>query len=95
MTAGFGGSNRRLALTGAVVALGGCRATAARGIDVKSAFECLAPTIYFEARAEPGEGKLAVGHVVTNRAQHTRFPRRVCRVVRPGGDKPGYRRQFS
>ena len=77
-----------MALLGAGVALGGSLATAApaagaaAGIDVKCEFECLAPTIYFEARGEPDEGTLAVGHVVVNRAQHTRFPRRVCKVVR-------------
>jgi spore germination cell wall hydrolase CwlJ-like protein len=93
------GPGRRLALAGAVAALGGYLATAApataAGIDVKGELECLALTIYFEARGEPDEGKLAVGHVVMNRAQHSLFPRRVCDVVRQGGDKLRYRCQFS
>ena len=90
-----------MALLGAGVALGGSLATAAPAagaavaIDIKCEFECLAPTIYFEARGEPDEGTLAVGHVVVNRAQHTRFPRRICKVVRQGGDKPRYGCQFS
>ena len=99
MKAGFRGPKRRLALAGAAVALGGCLATAApaaaAGIDVKSELECLALTIYFEARGESDEGKLAVGHVVMNRVQHSLFPRRVCEVVRQGGGKLRYHCQFS
>ncbi len=79
----------------ATAAPAGAAAGAAAGIDVKCEFECLAPTIHFEARGEPDEGTLAVGHVVVNRAQYTRFPRRVCKVVRQGGDKPRYGCQFS
>lgn len=57
--------------------------------------ECLALTIYFEARGEPDEGKLAVGHVVMNRASHPRFPEDVCKVVQQGGAKVRYRCQFT
>ncbi|MHA1152335.1 MAG: cell wall hydrolase [Alphaproteobacteria bacterium] len=94
------GAKRRLALAGAAVALGSYLATvspaaADGGVDVKSELECLALTIYFEARGEPDEGKRAVGHVVMNRAQHPLFPREVCGVVRQGGDKLRYRCQFS
>ena len=62
--------------------------------DVSEALECLALTIYFEARGEPLEGKLAVGHVVMNRALHPDFPQNVCKVVRQGGAKR-YRCQFT
>jgi len=89
---------RRLALTGIAVAFGGMLVTAtpaAAGIDVKAELECLALTIYFEARGEIDEGKLAVGHVVMNRAQHSLFPPNVCQVVRQGGDKLRYRCQFT
>jgi hypothetical protein len=55
----------------------------AAGIDVKGELECLALTIYFEARGEADEGKLAVGHVVMNRAQHPLFPRRARNTNRP------------
>ncbi len=46
---------QRLALAGTAVALGGILATAtpaaaAAGIDVRGELECLALTIYFEAR---------------------------------------------
>ncbi len=53
-------------------------------IDVPREVECLALTIYFEARGEPLEGKLAVGHVVMNRAAHPLFPGAVCAVVQQG-----------
>lgn len=104
MRAGFRDRKRRPVAVGALVgatavALGGWLATAApaaaTGIDVRGELECLALTIYFEARGESDEGKLAVGHVVMNRAQHPLFPRRVCEVVRQGGDKLRYRCQFS
>lgn len=53
--------------------------------DLTEELECLALTIYFEARGEPNEGKLAVAHVVMNRASHPLFPHDVCNVVRQGG----------
>ncbi len=64
-------------------------------IDVRGELECLALTIYFEARGETELGKLAVGHVVMNRAQNPLFPPKVCQVVRQGGEKLRYRCQFS
>ena len=52
---------------------------------------CLAQNIYFEARSEPLEGKLAVAHVVMNRVASRYFPDTVCGVVQDGtvslGDK--------
>jgi spore germination cell wall hydrolase CwlJ-like protein len=56
---------------------------------------CLALNIYFEARGEPDEGKLAVGHVVMNRVLSGRFPGTVCDVVQQGGEIRRYRCQFS
>ncbi len=87
-------------MAGAAAALGSCLTTAvpvasADWIDVKGELECLALTIYFEARGESDEGKLAVGHVVMNRAQHPLYPRKVCKVVHQGGDKLRNRCQFS
>ena len=58
------------------------------GFDIVEEIECLALTIYFEARGEPDEGKIAVGHVVMNRARHPLFPGEVCNVVRQGGETP-------
>jgi spore germination cell wall hydrolase CwlJ-like protein len=63
--------------------------------DVRQEVECLALTIYFEARGEPDEGKIAVGHVVMNRASHPLFPHKVCEVVQQGGEKLRFRCQFT
>ena len=68
---------------------------AAAGVDVRRELECLALTIYFEARGEPDEGKIAVGHVVMNRASHPLFPHKVCEVVQQGGEKLRFRCQFT
>ena len=43
--------------------------------------ECLAGAIYFETRGESLEGQLAVGHVIANRAESSRFPDSYCGVV--------------
>lgn len=57
--------------------------------------ECLALTVYFEARGEPDDGKRAVAHVVMNRVSDRRFPDTVCGVVRQGGETDRHRCQFS
>ena len=63
--------------------------------EVEEQLSCLALNIYHEARGEPGEGKLAVGHVVMNRVEDARFPASVCEVVKQGGWKRRARCQFS
>ena len=60
-----------------------------------SDLDCLALNIYFEARGEPLQGKLAVGHVVINRVGDEKFPANVCQVVLQGGEAVRYRCQFS
>ena len=50
--------------------------------------ECLAQTVYFEARGESETGKRAVASVVLNRTRHGKFPQTVCGVVRQGGETP-------
>lgn len=55
---------------------------------------CLALTIYFEARGEPRDGQVAVGHVVMNRVRDSRYPDNVCDVVQHGG-RDRYDCQFS
>lgn len=44
--------------------------------------DCLARNIFYEAGAEPIEGKVAVGMVTLNRTQDERYPQNVCGVVR-------------
>ncbi|RMD64149.1 MAG: cell wall hydrolase [Alphaproteobacteria bacterium] len=63
--------------------------------DPMEEIACLALNIYFEARGEPDDGKLAVGHVVMNRVMSERFPDTVCEVVRQGGELRRYRCQFT
>lgn len=43
---------------------------------------CLAKNIYYEAGAEPLEGKMAVAQVTMNRVEHPSFPKTVCGVVK-------------
>jgi spore germination cell wall hydrolase CwlJ-like protein len=62
--------------------------------DIDAEIACLALTIYYEARGESEQGKLAVGHVVMNRTRSTRFPARVCDVVQEGGERR-HKCQFS
>ena len=64
-------------------------------IALSDEITCLAQNIYFEARSEPTDGMLAVGHVVLNRVANKRFPDTVCEVVRQGGEQRRHRCQFS
>lgn len=43
---------------------------------------CLALNIYFEAAGESIPGKWAVGQVVLNRVESTRYPDTVCEVIK-------------
>jgi spore germination cell wall hydrolase CwlJ-like protein len=43
--------------------------------------KCLAQNIYYEARGEPFEGKVAVAQVTLNRAKSGQFPDDICQVV--------------
>lgn len=55
---------------------------------------CLAQAIYFEARGEPYEGRMAVAQVVLNRVRDRRYPGDVCAVVFQN-EKRRHRCQFS
>jgi N-acetylmuramoyl-L-alanine amidase len=54
---------------------------------IKSSFaidpetRCLAKAIYYEARGEPWQGKVAVAITTLNRVRDPRFPKTICRVV--------------
>ena len=55
------------------------------GVSVNEAeLKCMAENIYFEGRAEPMVGKIAIGHVVMNRIEDERFPDTICGVVKQG-----------
>lgn len=47
--------------------------------------QCLALTIYYEARGEPIEGQYAVADVVLNRVDDPDFPKSVCGVTYQDG----------
>ena len=49
--------------------------------DTKRHEKCLAENLYFEARGESYEGKLAVTQVVMNRVNSPKFPKDICDVI--------------
>jgi len=57
------------------------RAAAPPASAPRSSLDCMARAIYYEARAEPLKGQLAVAEVVLNRTKSGRYPRTVCGVV--------------
>lgn len=54
---------------------------------VQNEIRCLAHNIYFEARSEPTEGKMAVAHVTLNRVNSPMFPKSICDVVKQQRNK--------
>ena len=44
-------------------------------------YHCLASNIYWEARNQPLEGKLAVAEVTLNRVESIKYPKTICGVV--------------
>jgi N-acetylmuramoyl-L-alanine amidase len=83
-----------LGLAAALFAAAPARAQTTEGAP-EAEIECLALAIYFEARGEPGDGQVAVAHVVMNRLYDARYPKSVCGVVRQGGYAILNRCQFS
>jgi spore germination cell wall hydrolase CwlJ-like protein len=53
--------------------------------SLSSELNCLAVSVYYEAKSEPLAGQLAVADVVLNRTESGRFPRSVCGVVTQRG----------
>lgn len=49
-------------------------------VDYKQ-LHCLEQVIYHEARGEPIMGQVAVGQVVLNRVNHSRYPTSICQVI--------------
>ncbi|SCA57767.1 hypothetical protein MTBPR1_70039 [Candidatus Terasakiella magnetica] len=60
-----------------------------------SELRCLALNIYWEARSEPLNGKLAVAGVTMNRVAHKKFPHTICGVVKHSRSARLHRCQFS
>ena len=53
--------------------------------------KCMAENIYFEGRAEPMMGKVAIGKVVMNRIDSDRHPNTVCGVVHEGPHRESWK----
>ena len=53
--------------------------------------KCMAENIYFEGRAEPMVGKIAIGHVVMNRVASDRHPNTICEVVHEGPHRESWK----
>lgn len=47
-------------------------------------WECLAEALYFEARGESVRGMFAVGEVIMNRVDSSRYPSTLCGVINQG-----------
>lgn len=80
---------RCAALVVAATSLGGCSFLGLNfGMAQLSEKECLMRAMYFESNRSSSEGMLAVGTVVMNRLNDTRYPKSVCGVV-------GQKNQFA
>jgi spore germination cell wall hydrolase CwlJ-like protein len=53
--------------------------------------KCMAENIYFEGRAEPMIGKVAIGKVVMNRIKSDRHPNDICGVVHEGPHRESWK----
>lgn len=53
----------------------------ASGVDLRKEVQCLAQNIYYEARGEPIEGKLAIANTTINRVRSLLYPPSICDVV--------------
>jgi N-acetylmuramoyl-L-alanine amidase len=65
-------------------------ATPSYALDTKS-LNCMAITIYHEARGEPLAGQYAVAYVILNRSETEVFPNTICGVVAQKGQFYGYK----
>lgn len=82
-------ASRALALGLAVTSLGGCSFLGISfAMNQMSEKECLMRAMYFESNRSSADGMLAVGTVVMNRLNDTRYPKSVCGVV-------GQKNQFA
>lgn len=57
-------------------------------------WQCLTEALYFEARGESVRGMFAVGEVILNRVDSSRFPNTICGVIHQGTGRR-YQCQFT
>ena len=80
---------RFAALAVTATSLGGCSFLGLNfGMAQLSEKECMMRAMYFESNRSSSDGMLAVGTVVMNRVNDSRYPRSVCGVV-------GQKNQFA
>jgi spore germination cell wall hydrolase CwlJ-like protein len=80
---------RFAALAVTVTSLGGCSFLGMNfGMAQLSEKECMMRAMYFESNRSSSDGMLAVGTVVMNRVNDSRYPKSVCGVV-------GQKNQFA
>ena len=80
---------RVAALAVAATSLGGCSFLGLNfGMAQLSEKECMMRAMYFESNRSSSDGMLAVGTVVMNRVNDSRYPKSVCGVV-------GQKNQFA
>jgi len=53
--------------------------------------DCMAQTIYFEARNQSAEGQQAVGEVVLSRVLSEKYPNTICGVIKQKGQFSWYK----
>ena len=60
-------------------------------INAEDELRCMAENIYFEGRAEPMAGKVAIANVVMNRVMSDRHPNSICEVVHEGPHRESWK----
>ena len=60
-------------------------------INAEEELKCMAENIYFEGRAEPMSGKVAIANVVMNRVMSDRHPNSICEVVHEGPHRESWK----
>ena len=60
-------------------------------INAEEELKCMAENIYFEGRAEPMSGKVAIANVVMNRVMSDRHPNTICEVVHEGPHRESWK----
>lgn len=93
------------AVAGSVIAIGANQIGEAKAAEMLSNISesdklCLQQNIYFEARNQSVEGKVAVAWVTMNRVESSRYPDTICDVVKQGrkdskGNMIRHKCQFS
>ena len=77
--------SRLAAPIAAAITLSSLAAPAMAAPPSEAEIECIARTVYHEARGEPQSGQIAIAEVILNRKASPSFPKNACAVVRQRG----------